>query len=73
MEGKTRNVMDKETDFSKLSNAEINLKLRGYENEYEVRKNKVMEIVYELGTLDELYRKGKEELKKRGALSDDVN
>lgn len=65
--------MDRDIDFSKLSNAEINLKLRGYDNEYETRKNKVMEIIYELATLDELYRKGKEELNKRGVLSDGVN
>lgn len=73
MKGKTGNVMDRDIDFSKLSNAEINLKLRGYGNEYETRKNKVMEIIYELATLDELYRKGKEELNKRGVLSDGVN
>ena len=63
--------MDKDIVFDKLSNAEINMKLKAYENEYSIKKNKVIELIYDLETLDKLYIKGKEELKKRGALSDE--
>lgn len=61
--------MDKNINFSKLSNSEINIKIMGYENEYDIRKNKIIELVHELEDLDYLYNKANEELKKRGVLN----
>jgi len=62
--------MDRNIDFTRLSNAEINIKLMGYDNEYQVKKNKIIEMVHELEDLDFLYNKAKDELNKRGVLSD---
>ena len=62
--------MDRNIDFSKLSNAEINLKIMGYDNEYQVKKDKIIELVHELEDLDFLYNKAQDELKKRGVLND---
>ena len=62
--------MKKNIDFSKLSNAEINLKMMSYDNEYKVKKDKIIELVHELEDLDFLYNKAQDELKKRGVLSD---
>ena len=62
--------MKKKVDFSKLSNAEINLKIMGYENEYNVKKDKIIALVTELGELDALYNSANEELRKRGVLND---
>ncbi len=62
--------MNRDVDFSKLSNAEINLKIMGYDNEYKVKKDKIIELVHELEDLDFLYNKAQDELKKRGVLSD---
>ena len=62
--------MKKKTDFSKLSNSEINLKIMGYENEYNVKKDKIISLVEELQELDKLYIAANEELKKRGVLTD---
>ena len=62
--------MKKKIDFSKLSNAEINLKIMSYENEYNVKKDKIIKLVTELGELDVLYNSANDELKKRGALND---
>lgn len=62
--------MKKKVDFSKLSNAEINLKIMGYENEYNVKKDKIIELITELGELDTLYNSANDELKKRGVLND---
>jgi hypothetical protein len=62
--------MKKKVDFSKLSNAEINLKKMGYENEYNVKKDKIIALVTELGELDALYNSANEELRKRGVLND---
>lgn len=62
--------MKKKVDFSKLSNAEINLKLMGYDNEYNVKKDKIIKLVEELQELDSLYNEGKNELDKRGVLTD---
>ena len=59
--------MKKKVDFTKLSNAEINIKIMGYENEYNVKKDKIIALVRELTELDELYIKANEELQKRGA------
>ena len=60
----------KKIDFTKLSNAEINLKMMGYDNEYNVKKNKILSMIVELQELDELYREANNELKKRGVLND---
>lgn len=62
--------MDRNVDFTKLSNAEINLKMMGYDNEYNVKKDKIIELVHELEDLDFLYIKAKDELNKRGVLND---
>lgn len=62
--------MKKKIDFSKLSNAEINLKIMGYENEYNIKKDKIIELVTELGELDALYNSANDELRKRGVLND---
>lgn len=56
-------------DFSKLSNAEINIKILGYENEYNAKKNEIIKLIYELEQLDKLYIDANNELKKRGALN----
>jgi hypothetical protein len=63
--------MDRNVDFSKMSNSEINLKIMSYDNEYDIRKSKIIELVHELEDLDFLYRKATNELKKRGVLSNE--
>jgi hypothetical protein len=63
--------MNRNVDFSKMSNAEINLRIKGYDNEYNVRKTKIIDLVHELEDLDYLYNKANDELKKRGVLSDE--
>ena len=63
--------MNRNIDFSKMSNSEINLKVMSYNNEYDIRKSKIIELVHELEDLDFLYRKATNELKKRGVLSDE--
>ena len=60
--------MDKNIDFSKLSNSEINIKMKSYDDEYNVKKSKIISLVSELQDLDYLYMKAKEELAKRGVL-----
>ena len=56
--------MDRNVDFSKLSNAEINLKIMGYDNEYQIKKDKIIELVRELEDLDFLYKRLKMNLIK---------
>ena len=63
--------MNRNIDFTKLSNSEINLKVMGYDNEYEVKKSKIIELIHDLEDLDYLYNKANDELKKRGVLSDE--
>lgn len=58
----------KKTDFTQLSNSEINLKLKGFENEYITKRDKIVKLVHELQELDEIYNEGKAELNKRGLL-----
>jgi hypothetical protein len=62
--------MKKKVDFSRLTNSEINLKIMGYENEYNVKKDKIISLVEELQELDKLYIAANDELKKRGVLTD---
>ena len=54
------------TDFTRLSNAEINIKLMSLKNQFEVDKQKVMETLNEMMYLDKEYTNGKNELKNRG-------
>lgn len=61
--------MDRNIDFSKMSNSEINLKIMGYDNEYDIRKSKIIDLVHELEDLDFLYKKAKDELSKREVLN----
>ena len=42
----------------------------GYDNEYQIKKDKIIEMVHELEDLDVLYRNAKDELNKRGVLND---
>lgn len=63
--------MNKNIDFKKMSNAEINLKMKGYDNEYMVKKEKIIQLVHELEDLDFLYNKAKEEINRRGVLTDE--
>lgn len=63
--------MERDIDFSKMSNADINLKIIGYNNQYEIKKSKIIDLVHELEDLDYLYNKANDELKKRGVLSDE--
>lgn len=51
--------------FSEMSNAEIKLKIKAFEDEYEVLKNKIAEIAIRMNVLDKLYEQGKKELNKR--------
>ena len=60
--------MDNNIDFSKLSNSEINIKMKSYDNEYNVKKSKIISLVSELQDLDYLYMKAKKELSQRGVL-----
>ncbi len=60
----------KDVDFSKMTNAEINIKIMGYTNEYDVKKEKVIALVNELKELVVLYNKANDELRKRGVLND---
>ncbi len=62
--------MDRNIDFSQMSNADINLKIMGYNNDYEAKKTTIINLVHELEDLDYLYNKANEELNKRGVLSD---
>lgn len=66
----TKSVMDRNVDFTRMTNSELNLKIMGYNNEYEAKKSKIIELVHDLEDLDYLYIKANDELKKRGALSD---
>lgn len=63
--------MDRNVDFSKMSNSEINLKIMNYTNEYDINKTKIINLVHELEDLDYLYNKANDELKKRGVLNDE--
>lgn len=60
--------MDNNIDFSKLSNSEINIKMKSYDNEYNVKKSKIISLISELQDLDYIYMKAKKELSKRGVL-----
>ena len=54
--------------FSEMSNAEINLLLKSYTDEYEAIKNKIQIYLDRLKELDKMYDKGLQELHKRKAI-----
>ena len=62
--------MDRNVDFTKLTNAELNLKVMGYTNEYNVKKEKIIQLIHDLEDLDYLYNKANDEIKRRGVLND---
>lgn len=63
--------MDKNIDFKRLSNAEINLKMKSYDNEYNIKKNQIIQLIKELEDLDFIYNKAKEEIQRRGIINDE--
>lgn len=63
--------MNGNIDFSKMSNADISMKMRGYDNEYQVKKQKIINLIGELEQLDKIYISAKKELEKRGVLKDE--
>ena len=63
--------MDKNIDFKRLSNAEINLKMKSYDNEYNIKKNQIIQLIKELEDLDFIYNKAKEEIQRRGVINDE--
>lgn len=57
-----------EIKFSEMSNAEINILLKSYTDEYETVKNRIQSELDRLKELDKLYNKGLIELHKRKAI-----
>jgi t-SNARE complex subunit (syntaxin) len=56
----------KNTDnYKEFTNAELNLKLKSLENQYEANKKKVLDLINEMHELDVNYQKVKAELKNR--------
>lgn len=53
-------------DFNDLSNTTINVKIKEIKIEYDFLKGEILKICDKLETLEKMYNKGKEELKKRG-------
>jgi hypothetical protein len=53
-------------DFNDLSNTTINVKIKEIKMEYDFLKEEILKICDKLETLEKMYNKGKEELKKRG-------
>ena len=58
--------MDKNIDFSLLTNAELNLKMMAYSNEYDAKKQQIINLLEDLQELDKLYIKAEKEKEKRG-------
>jgi hypothetical protein len=52
-------------DFKNMSNNDIGIELKKYENEYESVKLKIAGLIERLKELDLLFSKGKEELNNR--------
>lgn len=59
------------TDYSKMASADINIRMKSMENEYDLTKTQVMYLINELKTLDKEYLLAKNELSKRGVLNDE--
>ena len=56
----------KNTDnYKEFTNAELNIKLKSLENQYEANKKKVLDLINEMHELDVNYQKVKTELKNR--------
>ena len=53
-------------EFNEMSNASINLKLKEIGINYEYVKQEILKLCDNLEILEKEYKKGKEELKKRG-------
>lgn len=56
-------MMNKE--YNILSNAELRIKMKEYENEYEVLKNKVIDILNKMSVLENKFSEVKSVLTKR--------
>lgn len=61
--------MDKNIDFSLLTNAELNLKMMAYSNEYDAKKQQIINLLEDLQKLDKLYIKAEKEKEKRGGIN----
>lgn len=53
------------SEFQNYTNAELNIKMKSMENEYEVAKHKVLELVKTMEDLDRKYAAAKQEMNKR--------
>lgn len=51
--------------YKNYTNAELNIKLKNLENEYESNKNKIMDIIKNMHELDVQYAEVKKEIKNR--------
>ena len=58
----------KKTKYSLMSNAELNIRKRALEDEYDAKKSEVINIISRLEELDKEYIELKEELDKRGGV-----
>ena len=61
--------MKNDIDFTKLSNSEINIKMKSFDDEYNVKKSQILSLINDLQELDYLYINAKGELEKRGVLN----
>ena len=61
--------MDNNIDFSTLTNSELNLKMMAYNNEYDAKKQQILNLLEDLKRLDKLYIKAEEEKKKRRGIT----
>lgn len=61
--------MNKNIDFSLLTNAELNLKMMAYSNEYDAKKQQIINLLEDLQELDKLYIKAEREKEKRGGIN----
>lgn len=52
-------------NYSKLSNGELSRKLKEFNQEYEVKKKQILELVERLKELDALYNEVTNEINKR--------
>lgn len=51
--------------YNNFTNAELNLKLKSLENEYEMKKRKVLDLIEEMQKLDIEYSEAKKEVENR--------
>lgn len=57
--------MNDEYNFKNMSNNEIKLQMKSFENDYEATKAKMLELIEKMKKLDELFIKAKSELANR--------